>query len=292
MKKDLLSVIIPTFNRKLSIISRAIESVKKQTYPYIEILIIDDNKNNSHLSEEIKSYSKKENIIYIKQFGNCGACAARNLGVINSNGEFIAFLDDDDEWLPSKSCEQIEVLKKGYGLVFSKGVNVYTNITERITPYGNNDNFVQTPCFEDLLVKNYIGTTSQIMIRRECFFRIQGFDPKFYARQDYDFCLRISQHYKLYGINKILFKHYKHSEAQISKNVDSTLQGYKMLFKKYKIFYIKHDLAYVNICCKIAKSYLHKKMYLHWFIWCFKSIIKSPSCLNYILKKSCESKII
>ena len=54
MKKNLLSVIIPTFNRKLSIINRAVESVKKQTYPYIELLIIDDNKNHSHLSEELK----------------------------------------------------------------------------------------------------------------------------------------------------------------------------------------------------------------------------------------------
>lgn len=292
MKKDLLSVIIPTFQRKILTINRAVESVKNQSYPYIEIIIVDDNENNSPLSVEIKDYCEKENIIYIKQFGNTGACNARNLGVINSNGEYIAFLDDDDEWLPSKAYEQITVLKKGYSLVFSKGLNVYENILNEERSYGNNDNFIQTPGFKDLLVKNYVGTTSQIMVTRECFFQVNGFDPQFHARQDYDFCIRVSQYFKLYGVDKILFKHYHHHEFQISKDIEYSLQGYRMLFKKYKKFYQSYSYAYVNICCKIAKSYLHKRKYLHWFFWVIKATQKLPANFKYILKKSCDPKII
>lgn len=290
MQKDLLSVIIPTFHRELTIIERAVESIKCQSYFDIEILVIDDNENNDSHSIEIKNYCKEKGLIYIKQFGNGGACNARNLGAINSNGEYIAFLDDDDEWFPSKAAEQIAVLKKGYDLVFSKGINVYTN--SQIQPYGNNDNFMHTPSFDDLLIKNYIGTTSQIMVKRECFFQVNGFDPQFLARQDYDFCIRISQNYKIYGIDKILFKHYHHSHAQISKDVDSTLQGYRMLFRKYKKYYIKRSLAYVNICCKIAKSYLHKRKYISWLFWIVRATIKWPTNLKYILRKSCDPKII
>ena len=125
MIEKLLSVIITTYNRDLKIINRAVISVKNQTYPWIEIILVDDNLNNSKLSARIYAYCKKENIIYIKQFGNQGACNARNLGAANSHGEYIAFLDDDDEWMPSKASEQVNTLKKGYGLVFSKGLKIY-----------------------------------------------------------------------------------------------------------------------------------------------------------------------
>ena len=292
MKKNLLSVIIPTFHRELEFIIRAVNSVKKQSYPDIEILIIDDNENSNSLSIEIKNYCNENNLIYIKQFGNSGACNARNLGAINSSGEYIAFLDDDDEWFPTKALEQISVLKKGYGLVFSKGLNVYCETEYKEQSYGNNKNFLSTPSFNDLLIKNYIGTTSQIIIKREYFLQVNGFDPNFDARQDYDFYIRVSQKCKIYGMDKILFKHYHHSQYQISKDINKSLQGYRMLYKKYKKYYINNALAYINICCKIAKLYLHKKLYILWFFFVTKAAIKSPSNLKYILKNSCDSKII
>ena len=292
MQEYLLSVIIPTFNRQISIIDRAVKSIQIQTYPNIEIIIVDDNKNNSSLSLNIKKYCQENGVIYIKQFGNNGACNARNIGVANSQGEYIAFLDDDDEWLPSKASEQIAMLKKGYGLVFSKGLNVYTNLNSKELPYGNNSNFIQEPKFEDLLIKNYVGTTSQIMTTRECFFSVNGFDPDFPARQDYDFCLRVSQHYRLYGIDRILFKHYHHSTYQITKNINHTLNGYLKLYKKYKPFYRKRPIAYINICCKISKSYLHKRKHLLWGIWTIKAFIKCPAKLKYILCKSTEKKVL
>lgn len=292
MQKNLLSVIIPTFDRQISIIDRAVKSIQMQTYPDIEIVIVDDNKNNSSLSVNIKKYCQENGIIYIKQFGNSGACNARNIGVVNSQGEYIAFLDDDDEWLPSKASEQITMLKKGYGLVFSKGINVYTNLNFKELPYGNNGNFIQNPKFEDLLIKNYIGTTSQIMITRECFFLVNGFDPNFPARQDYDFCLRVSQHYRLYGIDHILFRHYHHSQYQISENINHTLNGYLELYVKYKPFYQKQPMAYINICCKISKSYLHKREYFLWAFWMIKALIKHPTKLKIILYKSTEKKVL
>ena len=292
MNKSLLSVIIPTFNRKVSTLERAIKSVQIQSYPYIEIIIVDDNKNDSILSFDIEELCIRENIIYIKQFGNQGACNARNIGVANSHGNYIAFLDDDDEWLSTKAAEQIAILEKGYGLVFSKGLNVYTSPVYKEIPYGNNKNFIQEPDFQTLLIKNYIGTTSQIMVTRESFSKVNGFDTTFPARQDYDFCLRLSQHYKLYGIDNILFKHYHHSQYQISKDVDCTLEGYLKLYRKYNIHYRKYALEYINICCKIAKSYMHKKMFVHWIIWIIKALLRQPHKLKCILDKATEKKLL
>ena len=269
MAEKLLSVIITTYNRELNIVKRAIASVKKQTYSNIEIIIVDDNLSNSKLSTRICAYCRKENIIYLKQFGNQGACNARNLGVANSHGVYI-----------------------GYGLVFCKGLKIYTEPIYIEEIYGNAVNFIQTPNFQDLLVKNYVGTTSQIMITRECFYKVKGFDPNFLARQDYDFCIRVSRHYKLYGIDNILFKHYIHSEQQISKDINKTMQGYKYLFQKYKKYYQKNRMAYINICCKISKSYLHKNNYLMWIFIMLKALSKNPSKAKYIIIKSSEHKIL
>ncbi len=293
MKEKLLSVIITTYERELQILDRAVFSVKNQTYPYIEIIIIDDNLNDSALSNKIKEYCNEQEIKYLKQFGNLGACAARNLGVANSNGEYIAFLDDDDEWFPTKAQEQIDYISQGYSLVFCKGLLIDTrdsSYKEKL--YGNSIDFMSNPIFQDLLTKNRIGTTSQIMVTRDCFYYVNGFDTRFQARQDYDFCLQISQHFKIYGIDSILFKHYIHGENQISQNPQKALQGYLLLFKKYKKHYINNKEAYINICCKIAKSYRNNKMYLKWFIIFIRTVIVAPSKFKLILEKTTEKKII
>ena len=294
-KEDLLSVIIPTYHRGLSTIQRAVNSVINQSYPYIETIVVDDNEDISTFSQELKAYCKHQGIIYIKQFGRTGACNARNLGVVNSTGKYIAFLDDDDEWFPSKVSEQIAVLKQGFDFVFCNGLNVYVPDIpgkKREWKYRSDDNFIEMPGFNDMLIKNYVGTTSQIILTRECFFHIGGFDPLFEARQDYDLCIRASKEHKLYGLNKILFKHYIHSSFQISKDSLAALQGYRRLYVKYKSFYKKSPEAYINICCKISKSYLHNKKYFLWFLWILKAFFKKPNNLNNIFRKSSESKII
>lgn len=293
MTNKLLSVIITTYERDTQTINRAVRSVKNQTYPYIEIIIVDDNPNNSTLSSEISEYCIKNEILYLKQFGNLGACAARNLGVANSNGEYIAFLDDDDEWLPTKALEQINCIHQGYSLVFCKGLVIDTrNLLCKEKLYGNSIGFISNPTFQDLLIKNRIGTTSQIMVTRESFYYVDGFDIHFQARQDYDFCLRISQHFKIHGIDNILFKHYLHNGTQISQNAQKALQGYLLLFDKYKNEYKNNKDAYINISCKIAKSYKNNKLYLKWFLMFIKAIVIAPSKFKQILEKSTEKKVI
>ncbi len=106
MKKPLVTCIIPVFNSE-KYIESAIESVLNQTYKNIEIIVIDDGSTDD-TPKLIKQYDGK--IRYIRQ-ANSGSAAARNLGISNSSGEFIGFLDSDDMWDKNKITLQLECLE-------------------------------------------------------------------------------------------------------------------------------------------------------------------------------------
>ena len=103
-----ISVIITTYNRKLSII-RCIESVLDQSYPDFELIVVDDGSTDNS-TDSIESNFDNELILLIQE--NKGVSAARNLGVKHSSGNWLAFLDSDDLWHTEKLFKQIDYLKK------------------------------------------------------------------------------------------------------------------------------------------------------------------------------------
>ena len=112
MKNCLVTVIIPTFNR-FDCLFRAIESAINQTYPNIEIIVIDDNFENPKLRKKINDAIalKYPDVKYLMPDAHLGGSVARNEGVKVATGEYIAFLDDDDEFLPTKVEEQLKVFE-------------------------------------------------------------------------------------------------------------------------------------------------------------------------------------
>ena len=106
MKKGKVSCIVTTYERPIEILKKAIMSIVKQTYYNFEILIVNDSPKNIELSNKIKYLVKQIKdeycieITYLSYEKNMGANYARNYGIKFSSGEYIAFLDDDDEWLP------------------------------------------------------------------------------------------------------------------------------------------------------------------------------------------------
>lgn len=260
-----ISAIITTYNRPSSIVNRALLSIINQTYKVYEILIVDDNpfendsdKELNEISKEIKQLvSSYENVNYIKNpNGNSGANFARNIGILNCHGEFLAFLDDDDEWLPQKIEKQLDVFNNSnvndIGMVFSSGlVRKYNgkNIIEE--DYYTYKNFAFYPKFSDLLREDVIGSTSQPLIKRKVFEEIGLFDIFMPARQDYDMWLRISKKYNVVGIKEKLFIHYHHSMGQISKKKINSYLGYNLLYYKYYKEYNNDIIAWLNIHCYI-----------------------------------------
>ena len=163
MLNSLVSVIIPTFKRS-NFILRAIESVLNQTYENIEIIIVDDNEGDNEFSKLTKKILKRfidnGEIVYVKHRTNKGISAARNTGIKKAKGDYIAFLDDDDEFLPKKIELQLDIFNKSknnVGLVYG----AYLEINENL-----NKELVIMPKLKDnvysILGLNHIGPPSKL----------------------------------------------------------------------------------------------------------------------------------
>lgn len=261
---ELVSVVITTYGRTFEKIQRSINSVLKQSYKNIEIVLIDDNDNNSFFRNDIKNkINSYKNIIYIQNEKNMGAQISRNLGILNSRGKYIAFLDDDDEWISTKISKQLEIFnnKKNVGLVYCKGYTVIEENNEK-KDYVTSKNFFKEVTFKELLYGDRIGTTSQALINKNVFGIVGMFDPDQPARQDYEMWLRISKKFRCIGIDEPLFKHYIHSGEQISKNNVKAIKGLENIYFKYKKDYDKNLISKTHIFLLIANRYKNQKLYL------------------------------
>ena len=275
--QPLVSVIIPTAHRKPTTLQRAISSVFKQTYTALEVIVVDDN-TESRLSSEIKAAFKNvPQVKYIKNIGSHGACAARNVGISCARGELVAFLDDDDEWLPDKITRQVELFAEDVCLVYCNGWRVDDQFDPPlITRYRQEKDFFPTVSFESLLEKNHIGTTTQLLVRKSVLEEIDGFDTRFLARQDYDLCLRLAQSGRAVGVDAVLFRHYMHSGEQISKSSKASLNGYLLIFEKYHRDLRNNPYALCGLFFKIAhmqrlQGHVFKSIYYY-----FRGVLLAP----------------
>jgi glycosyltransferase involved in cell wall biosynthesis len=225
-----VSVILPTYNRSFFLAS-AIQSVLNQTFHDFEILIIDDASVDS-TRETVESFNDKR-IKYIFHEKNKGEAVSRNTGIINSTGEYIAFLDDDDEWFPEKLKLQVDLLENGsdnVGCIYSGFLFVHRDnnriLRQKIpTKEGN--------IYKHMLVRNVVDSPSSVIIRRECFEKVGLFDADLPYFVDYDFFLRLSKLYYFAFIKRPLLKYFVH-DAQLSNDIDIIEKGLEALKNKYR----------------------------------------------------------
>lgn len=224
-----VSVIIPTYNRA-HLVGRAIQSVLEQTYQNFEIIVVDDASTDD-MEEVVKGFSDQR-IHYFRHEQNKGGGAARNTGVKKARGDFIAFLDSDDEWFPSKIEKQLRIFYKGNAKLgaIGTGISIYSTRHESKIkiPSGSFGNI-----HKKLLQGNsWPGSTSTIMIKRECFKKVGLFDELLEAGQEYDLYIRIAKHYYFDVVRELLVKKLKVAHS-ISSNMNARLQGCKMLLLKH-----------------------------------------------------------
>ena len=186
----MISVVIPTHNR-VDLLPRAIRSVQNQTYKDIEIIVVSDGSTDGtdNLMEEL---SKKDpRIKYISYHPGHNGNYARNQGIMAAHGEYVAFLDDDDEWLPSKLEEQLKIMESDpeIGLVYTGTHSVYVDDGIEYDSYP----IYQGDMSKQILYSNYIGSTTTVMLRRQIFEKSGLFDEELPAIQDYDLWIRVCQ---------------------------------------------------------------------------------------------------
>jgi glycosyltransferase involved in cell wall biosynthesis len=212
----LVSVIIPTRNRCF-LLARAIESVLKQNYSDIELVIVDDASGDS-TKETVDKYRQRfRNIKYIRNNVRCRSAKSRNIGLANVSGKYIAFLDDDDEWLPDKILKQVKVLEENLdvGAVSCWYNRLYNGKIQKVK-------LVPTVTFESMLWANFLGSFSFCMVRGDVA-RSVRLDPGLYSSQDWCFWIELSKVTRIHIIKEYLVNYYDHPEARISSQPLNTL---------------------------------------------------------------------
>lgn len=225
MEKGLVSVVIPTFKRN-DMLPRAIDSVLGQTYQSVEILIVDDNEPGDAFFNEnvilLKKYENIPNVKHIVQEHHTNGAIARNLGVKLAKGEFVAFLDDDDEWLPNKLEKQVEFLNSNQecGAV-SCLTEIYKDgkLIGKSCPYESKN--LQ---FNVLLRIVGIGTPS-FCGRTEILLKSRLFDPKLKRHQDLQFFVDFLNISNIEPINEVLY--HIHADSIINRPNTVQLIEYK-----------------------------------------------------------------
>jgi glycosyltransferase involved in cell wall biosynthesis len=226
----LASVLIPTYNRA-QYLKEAIRSVQDQTFQDLEIIVIDDG-STDNTREVIKEISSPE-IKYLYQ-ENRGAGAARNAGIRASSGKWIAFLDADDIWMPSKLELQIQALidhpraRAAYcdmyffGAIDSNFPETYFRSLKWTAPRGR--------VLDKMAVKSF-GIPSTLVVYRDAFTKIGLFDENLPYCDDYDMLLRLAANFEFEVVPFPLIKYRLHPQ-QVSKNEGRVLTDHIAVFSK------------------------------------------------------------
>ncbi|MFH2013294.1 MAG: glycosyltransferase [Pseudomonadota bacterium] len=184
-----ISVIIPTYNRA-NFIEEAIESVLSQSYKDFELIVVDDG-STDETGKLVQRYG--ERIFYIYQ-NKKGVSHARNTGIKNSSGEYIAFLDSDDKWLPDKLATQMDFFTHNPDALICHTEEIWFRNNARVNPMKKHRKY--SGMIFDKVLPLCIISPSSVMLRREIFFdKIGFFDENLPACEDYDLWLRIAARY-------------------------------------------------------------------------------------------------
>lgn len=207
-----VSVIIPTFNNAASI-ARAVDSVLRQDFADFEVIVVDDGSTDD-TKKVLGPYSNR--IKYFFQ-QNSGVCAARNRGIREAKGEYTAFLDADDVWIPDdKLSLQIKILdeRKNAGIVYSKMIVVDEDGRGNgLCPAQDAGN-----SFQEMLTKGAHYPTSTVMTRKACFERCGYFDETLSTIEDFDMWLRIARDFEVIEIKDRLLGYYYRSSLPTRKD--------------------------------------------------------------------------
>lgn len=248
--EPLVSVIIPTYNRGRLILD-SINSVLNQTYKNIELIVVDDCSTDD-TEETVKSIDDSR-IKYIKLEKNSGACVARNKGIEISRGEFIAFNDSDDLWLPEKINSQLDFLYENNAEISFCKMECRTPENNFIHNFPNIE-FDRKISYKDLLKYNS-ASTQTIFGKTDCFKEII-FDATMPRLQDWDEVLRLSQKYRIFYQNEILVNTFFQKDS-ISTHPEKAVLAMQKIFEKHKDA-ILSDPAIVESFFKKKASFVCK----------------------------------
>jgi glycosyltransferase involved in cell wall biosynthesis len=251
-----VSVVIPTHNRA-HLLGAAIASVIRQTFQDFEIIVVDDASSDG--TEEVARNMVDERIRYVRHSTRRYVSAARNSGVLTARGELLAFLDDDDEWLPAKLERQVAVLDACAPVV--GGVYTGFHMIERATgkTLGTITPTMRGHILHELCHQNCIGTASTMMLRRECLQEVGLFDETVDYGEEYDMWIRVARRYEFTYLEEPLVRYSVHP-AQLSTDYSAMIRGSERKLQKYESFFATYpeDLGRRYLALGTYRCYMGK----------------------------------
>lgn len=269
---SLVSIIIPTHNRA-KMLNRAVDSVLAQTQTDFELIIVSDASTDG-TEYMVKSYDDPR-VISLRHDQPKGASSARNTGLKACKGQYIAFLDDDDEWLPNKLQAQLSVIDNSppeVGLVYTwmeyvqDGKSIETR-APKLKGY----------IFPEMLDKQAITNSSTLLIKREVLNKVKGFDEDLPRGNDGDFIRRITKHYHVDFVPEILAKIHVGHEDRISinseKNMRNVIHALKKRLVDFESDFEKYTDQKANVLYNIGAHYFKIGEYIEAINYFKKSIL-------------------
>lgn len=249
-----VSIIVPTYKRNKYII-RALDSILMQDYPDIEIIVVDDNGEGTEdqlaTQDSLNKYIENNQIRYIRNPINVGGAIARNNGIEQSTGEYITFLDDDDEYLPGKISIQVRAIEEnGWDLCVMDG-ETYNNkgemLSHKTQPIDNG--MSQEEILKAHITKHITGT-NVFMFRREALLKIGMFD-QISAGQEFMLMQKaITNHLNIGVIHEVYVHFHMDGQERISTRL-SKIEGLELVYQEKK--------KYFNILTGDERAYIRSK---------------------------------
>lgn len=223
----LVSVVIPTHNRA-AMVERAVGSALAQTYPAIEVVVVDDASTDE--TRDRLSRFPAIRVVHLER--NVGGGAARNIGIQESAGEFVAFLDSDDEWMPEKIAMQVEVMTSSaeIGAVYCRHLGHDAQISRR---WEVHDTLHRGFVHPILLGGWSPRTVSLFLVRRQSLNSVGGFDESLMGFQDTDLWLRMSAEWQFEAVDEALTIVHMHLGDRLTTNPDVRAQALDTFLRKW-----------------------------------------------------------
>lgn len=279
----LVSVVVPNYNCG-RFLAEALESVLAQTYPAVEVIVVDDGSTDDS-AEVLARYDGRVRVL---RQPNQGVSAARNYGIRESRGEFVAFLDADDLWHPEKLAKQVPLFAaEAVGLVYcaveyidESGRTLGTNFT------GRRGRVLKSIALLQGTIVLAGGSTA--VVRRSCFDRAGCFDRRVSTAADWDMWRRVACHYEIDVVREPLMR-YRLRPSSMHRNVavfeHDMLHGFAQMFADPAAAEIHHlkRRSYGALYLMLCGSFLYAGQWRKCAIYAARSVSAWPPAIAYII---------
>jgi glycosyltransferase involved in cell wall biosynthesis len=229
-----VTVVIPTYNRA-GMIGRAIASVLAQTFRDFELIVADDASTDD--TERVVLAFGDPRIVYLRRENNGGNAAARNLGVFNARGRYVAFLDSDDEFLPeflATVTKSLDAADDSVGFVWVRRAFVDAARGGAVSLPAPRPSPPPDDLYRSLLHRFRGGTSEGLTVRRRCFDVVGMFDERFRSAVDTDFVLRLAQRFQGREIPEYHVRFHQHDDVRAGSDSGHRASAYSILIDRHR----------------------------------------------------------